>query len=100
MPLYVSCLVSDSGRTVPWYGTGRGFDSHTRLSQTEKETPSLFAVAFVMPNEEQKNYQDKKLWFERYQMAKEKGDEVGRKRAFNKLIELTEGRFNGKDPNS
>ena len=53
-----------------------------------------------MSNEERKLYQDKKLWFDRYQRAKEIGDEVGRKRAYNKLIELTEGKFNGKDLNS
>ncbi|AXH49162.1 hypothetical protein HWB76_gp014 [Streptomyces phage Blueeyedbeauty] len=52
-----------------------------------------------MPNENDKYYQDKRLWFRRYEDAKERGDEVGRKRAFKKLIELTEGKFNGTDPN-
>ncbi|QNN99119.1 hypothetical protein SEA_FAUST_13 [Streptomyces phage Faust] len=51
-----------------------------------------------MSNDNDRYYQDKKLWFRRYLDAKESGDEVGRKRAFNKLIELTEGKFDGKDP--
>lgn len=47
---------------------------------------------------EDRYYQDRKLWFRRYQDAKESGDEVGRRRAFKKLLKLTDGRFDGKDP--
>jgi len=51
-----------------------------------------------MPNENDKHYQDKKFWFRKYLDAKETQDEVGRKRAFKKLLELTDNKFNGKDP--
>lgn len=52
-----------------------------------------------MPNRDDKYYQDKRLWFRRYLDAQAKGDEVGRRRAFKKLNELTDGRFDGTDPN-
>ncbi|XAO35211.1 hypothetical protein SEA_FRANCOB_11 [Streptomyces phage Francob] len=46
-----------------------------------------------------KYYQEKRLWFRKYLDARERGDEVGRRRAYNKLLELTDGKFNGSDPN-
>ncbi|AXG66136.1 hypothetical protein SEA_ANNADREAMY_12 [Streptomyces phage Annadreamy] len=51
-----------------------------------------------MPNKEDKYYQDRRLWFRRYLDAKETGDELGRKRAAKRLRELTEGKFDGTDP--
>jgi len=50
-------------------------------------------------SDDKKYYQDKKTWFRKYLDAKDTGDEVGRRRAFKKLLELTEGKFNGQDPN-
>lgn len=46
-----------------------------------------------------KYYQEKRLWFRKYLDARERGDEVGRKRAYKKLLELTDGKFDGSDPN-
>ncbi|UUG69350.1 hypothetical protein SEA_SHAM_11 [Streptomyces phage Sham] len=51
-----------------------------------------------MSSEDDKYYQDRKFWFRKYLDAKEQQDEVGRKRAFNRLLKLTDGKFNGKDP--
>ncbi|QIQ62900.1 hypothetical protein SEA_FORREST_14 [Streptomyces phage Forrest] len=48
---------------------------------------------------DKKYYQDRKLWFRRYLDARERKDEVGRRRAFKKLLELTDGKFDGTDPN-
>ncbi|AZU97096.1 hypothetical protein SEA_EMMA1919_14 [Streptomyces phage Emma1919] len=48
---------------------------------------------------DKKYYQERRLWFRRYQDAKESGDEVGRKRAFKKLLQLTDNKFDGTDPN-
>lgn len=51
-----------------------------------------------MSNDKDRYFQDRKLWFRRYQDARAKGDDVGRRRAFKKLLELTDGKFNGTDP--
>ncbi|AXH68730.1 hypothetical protein SEA_COMRADE_12 [Streptomyces phage Comrade] len=51
-----------------------------------------------MPNKEDKYYQDRRFWFRKFVDARDSGDSVGRKRAFKKLLELTDGKFNGTDP--
>lgn len=52
-----------------------------------------------MSNKEERYYQDRRLWFRKYQDAKLRGDDVARRKAYKKLIELTDGKFNGTDPN-
>lgn len=46
-----------------------------------------------------KYYNERAKWFKKYLAAKKAKNESARTQAFNKLIELTDGRFNGQDPN-
>jgi hypothetical protein len=48
---------------------------------------------------DKKYYQERRLWFRRYLDAKERGDDVGRRKAFKKLLQLTDNKFDGADPN-
>lgn len=48
---------------------------------------------------DKKYYQERRLWFRKYLDAKERGDDVGRRKAFKKLLQLTDNKFDGTDPN-
>jgi len=52
-----------------------------------------------MPSREEKYYQDRKLWFTKYLQARDRKDVVGMRRAAKKLERLTNGKFDGTDPN-